>query len=142
MDEYRVKQVSRDEIHKNWNSILPLLKRLDNSAWNGTYAKLLIGECGLVLVEKGNTVGAAIIYTIGKHGATDGFNTCFLDVVAVGANDNAFEFLRLAIEKVVEIAKKEKCDGLVGDTPVKKMVDIAKRLGFQAKAMYKLTRRI
>ena len=119
-----------------------MLERIESGQWNGTYAKLLTGICKLVLVE--NNVGAAgiAILTIGKHGATDGFNTCFIDVVATVSGTDTAKTLDVGLKCVMKVAKDNKCDGVLGDTPNKKLADMAKSIGFHVTPMYKLGRKI
>jgi len=132
--------VTPKEIHANWGVVLPLLKNLESREWNGTYAKLLTGECKLIVVESANGMSLASILTIGKHGGTDGFNTCFIDVLAASKEHHSKAEFNMLIDTICDIAKKNRCDGILADTPNKKLADIAKTFGFKVTPMFKLGR--
>ena len=120
-----------------------MLKNLEMHGWNATYAKLLQGVCKAILVERDGRALIVCIITIGKHGATDGFNTCFVDVLAtLGENMEVVKALKAGLECLDLVASQNRCDGLLADTPNKKLADIAKTLGFKVTPMFKLGRLI
>jgi len=141
VEGYNAKVLHPDEIHANWGVLLPLLKNLEPRDWNGTYAKLLTGECKAILVEYESEAAVAII-TIGKHGGTDGFNTCFIDVLAASKGITGLEPFKAMLDKICVVARKAGCDGIIGDTPNKRLSELAKQLGFNVTPMFKLGRYI
>jgi len=140
-EEYKARALTSDEIHSNWGVILPMLQGVDPDTWNGTYAKLLRGDCKAILVTNGNKAVLCAIITIGKHGATSGFNTCFVDALGINKDSGSVnKALKAGLDCVLDIARANKCDGILGDTPSKQVADMAKSLGFVSTPMFKLGR--
>lgn len=82
----------------------------------------------------------ASIITIGKHGGTDGFNTCFIDVLATSKKPHGTKEFTILLDTISDIARANQCDGILADTVNRKIADIAKHLGFKVTSMFKLGR--
>jgi len=138
---YKARELDPNEIHANWGVILPLLQDVDHHEWNGTYAKLLKGDCRAVLVENNGKAVIIAIITIGKHGATSGLNTCFVDALGVNKESGSVtDAMKVGLKFVCELAKAASCDGLLAETPNKAIADMSKNLGFHVTPMFKLGR--
>lgn len=139
---YNARKLSPEDVNLNWDAILPLLHRADPGSWNGVLAKLLAGDSMMILVTKDGGFALAAIFTIGTHGSTEGLRTCFVDAVSISPDVDAMEVLRVGFECLCDHARAFGCEGLVGDTPDKRLVSLAGRLGFKAVPMYKLTKEL
>lgn len=125
----------------NWAGVLPLLRGVDPSDWNGTLAKLLAGECFLVLATAGEEVALAVIVTIGCHGATSG-RTCFIDVLGVVPHVDVDKAAVAALDVVNLLAAAAGCTVIVGETPNEQVAALARRIGFKAAPVQLLWRSV
>lgn len=108
----------------------------------GSLAKLLSRDCVIIVAEAASIIVGAAMITIGKHAATDGFNTCFVDGLAIIDKSRAMDTLGRLTEFVCTYAGSCKCDWVVGDTPNKKLASIMEQFGFRSAPMIKLRRRV
>lgn len=138
--EVKCRVLQPTEVNANWQYLQPIVSTVGDP--NGILAMLLSRETYLLVAEVGKMIGAAALVTIGKHGASDGYNSCFIDGLAIANREMAEELLRKLTEFICYFAASCECNWVIGDTPNAKLVSIAEKLGFRSSKMYKLRRKV
>lgn len=138
--EVKCRLLTPIEVNVNWEALAVVIK--DVADVNATMSKLFSRDAYVIIAEKNDKIGAAVLITIGKHGASEGFNTCFIDGFAIADRENARELITELCEFVCDFASSSGCVWIVGDTQNAKLAKVAEQLNFRSVKMYKLIRKV